>query len=202
LVGYRQLLIWILPPLTFSCHCTPTSLRRVTSVTEAGHLIPDSNALTILYNDNEACVKWSYNIIPKAARHIELCDNSVRKWVQDKTLSVKHVTGKVNPADIFTKEMRDGTHFRQLWSFMSQLSSFLMTLSSSFTMLCNSLPIPPPVWRHGSMFAAVPRGILLPYILLRSSKLLRIYLICAVLDVIFFDKLISLSPLTFSETYS
>ena len=62
----------------------------------------------------------------KAARHIELRDNSVREWVQDKTLNVKHVAGKINPADIFTKEMRDGAHFRRLRdSFMSRLSSFL-----------------------------------------------------------------------------
>jgi hypothetical protein len=51
----------------------------------------------------------------KAARHIELRNNSVCEWVQDKTLNVKHVAGKVNPADIFTKEMRNGAHFRRLW---------------------------------------------------------------------------------------
>jgi hypothetical protein len=62
----------------------------------------------------------------KAARHIELRKNAVREWVQDKTLKVQHVSGKINPADIFTKEMRDGTHFRQLWdSFMSRLSDFI-----------------------------------------------------------------------------
>ena len=96
------------------------------SVSEAGYDIPDSAAPTVLYNDNEACVKWSYNMTSKAARHIELRDNSIREWVQDKTLDVKHVPGKVNPADIFTKEMRDGAHFRRLRdSFMSRLSDFL-----------------------------------------------------------------------------
>jgi hypothetical protein len=61
-----------------------------------------------------------------AARHIELCKNSVCKWVQDNILNVKHVSGKLNPADIFTKEIRDGAHFRQLRdSFMSRLSEFL-----------------------------------------------------------------------------
>jgi len=61
----------------------------------------------------------------KAARHIELRENSVREWVQDKTISVQHVAGKTNPADIFTKEMRDGVHFRRLRdSFMSHLSDF------------------------------------------------------------------------------
>jgi hypothetical protein len=62
----------------------------------------------------------------KAARHIELRENSVCKWVQDKTLSVKHVAGKTNPTNIFTKEMRDGAHFRRLQdSFMSWLSDFV-----------------------------------------------------------------------------
>jgi hypothetical protein len=47
----------------------------------------------------------------KAAHHIELHKKLIRKWVQDKTLDVLHVAGKLNPADIFTKEMRNGTHF-------------------------------------------------------------------------------------------
>jgi hypothetical protein len=62
----------------------------------------------------------------KAACQFELRENSVRKWLQDKTLHIKHVSGKVNPADIFTKEMHDGAHFRRLRdSFMSHLSHFL-----------------------------------------------------------------------------
>jgi hypothetical protein len=62
----------------------------------------------------------------KATWHIELCENSVREWVQDKMLQVHHVAGKVDPADIFTKEMRNGAHFRHLCDlFMSCLSHFL-----------------------------------------------------------------------------
>jgi hypothetical protein len=62
----------------------------------------------------------------KAARHIELRENSVREWVRDNTIEVQHVAGRVNPADIFTKEMRDGAHFRRLRdSFMSRLSDFV-----------------------------------------------------------------------------
>ena len=95
------------------------------SVSDSGFPIPDLDKPTLIYNDNEACVKWSYNMTSKAARHIELRENSVREWVQDKTISVKHVAGKTNPADIFTKEMRDGAHFRRLRdSFMSRLSDF------------------------------------------------------------------------------
>lgn len=47
----------------------------------------------------------------KAARRIELRENSVFEWVQDKTIAVKHIAGKINLADIFTKEMRNGTFF-------------------------------------------------------------------------------------------
>jgi hypothetical protein len=62
----------------------------------------------------------------KAACHIKLCENSIREWVQDKTLNVVHVTGKVNPTNIFTKEMKDGAHFRHLRdSFMICLSDFM-----------------------------------------------------------------------------
>jgi hypothetical protein len=99
------------------------------SFMESGFSIADINKPTLLYNDNDACVKWSHNMTSKAARHIELCKNPVRKWVQYKTITVKHVASKINPADIFTKEMRGGTHFRRLRdSFMSRLLDFLTAL--------------------------------------------------------------------------
>jgi hypothetical protein len=44
-------------------------------------------------------------------------------------LKLLRVKGRVNPADIFTKEMRDGAHFRRLRdSFMCRLSNFLHQL--------------------------------------------------------------------------
>ncbi len=82
------------------------------SISESGLPLPNATSSTVLYNDNDACVKWSYNMTSKAARHIKLQENSVCEWVQDKSIKVVHVAGKTNPADIFTKEMRDGTHFR------------------------------------------------------------------------------------------
>jgi hypothetical protein len=57
---------------------------------------------------------------------MELRENSVREWVADKTLNILHVSGHDNPANIFTKEMRDGAHFRRLRdSFMCRLSDFI-----------------------------------------------------------------------------
>ena len=97
------------------------------SMVDSGHNLQDILSPTRLFNDNEACIKWSYNMTSRAARHIELRENSVREWIQQsKLLSVKHVSGKLNPSDIFTKEMRDGTHFWRLRdSFMSRLSDFV-----------------------------------------------------------------------------
>ncbi|KAL7526647.1 hypothetical protein ACHAWF_001858 [Thalassiosira exigua] len=61
----------------------------------------------------------------KRTRHMESKENSLREWVQEGSLAVRHVRGRVNPADIFTKEMKDGAHFRRLRdSFMSRSSAF------------------------------------------------------------------------------
>jgi hypothetical protein len=60
---------------------------------------------------------------------MELWENAVREWVHDGILNILHVKGRINPADIFTKEMQDGAHFRWLRdSFMCQLSNFLHQL--------------------------------------------------------------------------
>jgi hypothetical protein len=42
------------------------------SISESGLPLPDATLPTVLYNDNDACVKWSYNMTSKAARHIKL----------------------------------------------------------------------------------------------------------------------------------
>jgi hypothetical protein len=73
---------------------------------ENGHTLNNISTPTILYNNNCTCVKWLHNLTSKAAHHIKPCKHSVCKWVQDNTLNVVHVAGKVNPANIFTKEMK------------------------------------------------------------------------------------------------
>ena len=65
----------------------------------------------------------------KRIRHISLRDNSIREWVQDGVIEILHVPGKVNPADLVRKEMKDGAHFRRIHdSFMSTLSPFVSPL--------------------------------------------------------------------------
>jgi hypothetical protein len=41
-------------------------------------------------------------------------ENRVRKNIQSKFVSISHVEGKVNLADVFTKEMKDTSHFTAL----------------------------------------------------------------------------------------
>ena len=114
------------------------------SVRLSGFDITDTLAPSPLYNDNAACIQWSHNMTSKKIRHMELQENSVREWVQDKVLNVLHVPGRVNPADIFTKEMRDGAHFRRLHdSFMCRLSSFVQ--QSLLVLIHHSRSPPPPV---------------------------------------------------------
>ena len=62
-----------------------------------------------LFNDNMACVQWSKNLTTKGLRYLQIRENAVREnkdW-----LDIKHVQGKINPSDIFSKEDKDPAHF-------------------------------------------------------------------------------------------
>ncbi|KAL7523301.1 hypothetical protein ACHAWF_000464 [Thalassiosira exigua] len=90
-----------------------------------GYPIDDTSSPTDVYNDNEACVQWSHNMTMKKTCHMENRENTVREWVQDGSVYVRHVAGRCNQADIFTKEMKDAAHFRRLRdSFMSRACAF------------------------------------------------------------------------------
>ncbi len=96
------------------------------SVWTSNHNINDTEAASRIYNNNKSCIKWLHNMMTKQICHMETCKNAVRKWVQDNFLKVVHVSGHLNSADIFTKEMRDGAHFWCLRdSFMCAMSNFL-----------------------------------------------------------------------------
>jgi len=64
-----------------------------------------------VYNDNMACVSWSKSKTTKGLRYIQLRENSVR---ENKNIEVEHIAGKINPADMFSKEDKDASHFKQL----------------------------------------------------------------------------------------
>jgi hypothetical protein len=84
---------------------TVNTRNMIEHLSSLGYPITDATRPTILYNDNDACVKWRHNMTTKGNRHIENRENATREWVVDGTIAVEHVSGKSNIADIFTKEM-------------------------------------------------------------------------------------------------
>jgi hypothetical protein len=61
--------------------------------------------------DNEAAVKWSHNMTTKGLRQIQMQENAVRKQVQLAFITVEHIGGKQNLADLFKKEEEGNNHF-------------------------------------------------------------------------------------------
>ena len=66
-----------------------------------------------IFNDNSATVHWSHNMTTKELRYIQIRENAIRESIKLGTVNVKHIGGKTNPSDIFTKEDRDINHFIQ-----------------------------------------------------------------------------------------
>jgi hypothetical protein len=69
---------------------------------------------TIIYNDNKACVQWSKKATTKGLRHIQMHENRVHENIASQFILVCHIDGKINLADILTKEMKDTSHFVEL----------------------------------------------------------------------------------------
>jgi hypothetical protein len=73
---------------------------------------------TTIYNDNSACVCWSKATTTKGLRHIQMRENAIREAVATDFISVQHIEGKLNLADMFTKEDRDTEHFIRVRDFI------------------------------------------------------------------------------------
>jgi hypothetical protein len=80
--------------------------------------MPDT---TTIYNDNKACIQWSKNATSKGLHHIQMREN--RENIASKFVTICHVDGKHNMADIFTKEMKDTAHFVELRNLLCVIVS-------------------------------------------------------------------------------
>ena len=104
----------------------------------------DGSARTVVYNDNQACVHWADSVTSKGIKHINLRETQVRECHQSKEAQVLHIAGVINPADIFTKEMKDSAHFRRLRDCMmvskSAWSKYHSTVPSHITSAEKLLP--------------------------------------------------------------
>jgi hypothetical protein len=119
---------------------TINTRSMILHLSACGYPIDDASSPTPIYNDNEACVEWYHNMTSKGNCHIELQENVTREWVDEGPITVSHISGKSNPADIFTKEMRDGANFHRLRdSFMCQGSDFLKCLYTLTLPILNAM---------------------------------------------------------------
>ncbi len=106
---------------------TDECAKEILSIRHRGQDIglDDTTSPTKLFNDNQACVDWCKTTTTSGMKHINLRDNAVRESVHLKDISIHHIPGKINCADIFTKELKDASHFCLLRdSFMLKRSQF------------------------------------------------------------------------------
>jgi len=68
-------------------------------------------SVNTVYNDNMACVNWSKCTTTMGLCHIQMKENRVRESILSNFVTIKHIDGKINLADIFTKEMKVTSHF-------------------------------------------------------------------------------------------
>ena len=85
-----------------------------------------------IFNDNNACVNWSKRCTTKGLWHIQMRENMVHENVENSFITVERIGGKVNLADLFTKEMRDTTHFITLRNLMMHPTSSFSHLPFHF----------------------------------------------------------------------
>jgi len=71
-----------------------------------------------IYNDNQACINWSKSLTTKGLCHIQMKENHVRENIANNFVTIHHVDGKLNLADLFTKEMIDTSHFVEVHDMM------------------------------------------------------------------------------------
>jgi hypothetical protein len=91
--------------------CTK-NLIQLSHIIKGLHLTHDiMQPPTPIYNDNSACVCWTKATTTKGLQHIQMRENAVREGVQEDFITVLHIKGKVNLADMFTKEDKDTEHF-------------------------------------------------------------------------------------------
>jgi hypothetical protein len=87
--------------------------------------LSDDASPTKLHNDNQGCVDWCKTTTTSGMKHIDLRSNAVRESVHLGDISIHHIPGVINCADIFTKELKDASHFCLLRdSFMLDRSRF------------------------------------------------------------------------------
>ena len=75
-----------------------------------------------VYNNNRGCVDWCKGCtVSRKLRHMNLREMFVREAQRQGFITVLHIDGTSNVADILTKEMKDSTHYLQLVEAVTSL---------------------------------------------------------------------------------
>jgi hypothetical protein len=94
------------------------------------HLL-DCSSPTNIYNDNHGAIDWSNTFCTKGMYHMNIRENAVREAQVMNEVSIHHIPGSHNPADLFTKEFKSDLTFRTLRN---------LTLFYPSSFKANSLP--------------------------------------------------------------
>ena len=74
-------------------------------------LLPPSP--TPIYNNNQAAIIWCNTSSTKGMHHYNISENDVQEAINEhKEVSIHHISGKINPADLLTKEHKSPDVFR------------------------------------------------------------------------------------------
>jgi hypothetical protein len=90
------------------------------SVLTVRHLLQDLGQIdgtvpTPVWNDNRGCADWTKGVsVSKKLRHMNMRELGVRLAQTKGNVDVRHIEGKRNIADIFTKEIKDSSHFQEM----------------------------------------------------------------------------------------
>jgi hypothetical protein len=95
---------------------------------------------TPVYNDNMACVCWSKTTTTKGLRYIQIRENAIRDAINSEFATVNHIEGKINLADLFTKEDRDTAHFISIRDLIMGVALWEILRSSNQQNLNHSQP--------------------------------------------------------------
>jgi hypothetical protein len=115
-------------PVCWGCTLEKSTVSRKIYATDEGtkpiltvrHLLqdfglPDGTDTTPVWNDNRGCVDWTKGVtVSKKLRHINMRKLGVRQSQQSGAVDVCHIDGKRNIANLFTKEIKDASHFQKM----------------------------------------------------------------------------------------
>ena len=76
----------------------------------------DGSTATPVYNDNQGAIQWTQtgSLTQKKLRHLNIRELAVLEARKAGEIDIRHIPGRINPGDMFTKEDRDQGHLRDL----------------------------------------------------------------------------------------